>query len=109
LIGVLGALASLDIRERTRLKAFGVVTPAVIVGAGPALWMMTNGAYLDVSDLLPATLVFAVVACALLAYAVRACGPVASAQAVAMSVGVGASALVGLLWLQTHGWLYLTF
>jgi hypothetical protein len=108
-IGLLGALASMNGRERPKLKALGVATPAVIVGVGPALWLLTNGHYLEPSRLLPATAVFMLAGGALLLYAVRTCGPAASTQALAISVGIGAIALAGLLWLQTHGWLYLTF
>lgn len=36
-------------------------------------------------------------------------GPIASVQGLALSLGSSAVALVGLLVLQTHGWLYLTF
>jgi hypothetical protein len=108
-IGLFGALASMNGRERPRLKALGVATPAVIVGVGPALWILTNGHSLDPSRLIPAAAVFVLAAGALLLYALRTCGPIASIQALAISVGIGAIALAGLLWLQTHGWLYLTF
>jgi hypothetical protein len=108
-IGLFGALASMDGRERPKLKALGVATPAVIVGVGPALWLLTNGRYLEPSRLLPAAAVFMLAGGGLLLYTVRACGPAASTQALAISVGIGAVALAGLLWLQTHGWLYLTF
>jgi hypothetical protein len=108
-IGLFGALAGKDGRERPRLKALGVATPAVIVGVGPALWILTNGDYLSPSRLIPAVGLFALAGGALLLYAVRTCGPLASIQALAISGGTGATALVGLLWLQTHGWLYLTF
>ena len=108
-IGLFGALASMNGRERPRLKALGVATPAVIVGVGPALWLLTNGRYLDPARLIPAAAVFVLAAGALLLYAVRTSGPIASMQALAISVGIGAIALVGLLRLQTHGWLYLTF
>ena len=107
-IGVLGALASMPGRERPRLRALGLATPAVIVGGGPALWILTNGEHLDPARLIPAVLVFGLAGGALLLYAVRACGLVAATQALAIAVGLGATALVGLLWLQTHGWLYLT-
>ena len=108
-IGLFGALASLDGRDRPRWKALGVATPAVIVGAGPVLWILTNGRYLEPSRLLSALVVFVLAGGGLLVYAVRTCGAIASLRASAVSVGLGAAALVGLLWLQTHGWLYLTF
>ena len=108
-IGLFGGLASVNGRERPRLKALGVATPAVIVGVGPALWLLTNGEYLSPSRLVPAAGVFVLAGGAMLTYTVRTCGPIASIQALAISVGIGSSALVGLLWLQTHGWLYLTF
>jgi hypothetical protein len=108
-IGLFGALASMNGPERPRLKALGIATPAVIVAVGPVLWILTNGDYLSPSRLIPAVGVFVLVGGALLLYTVRTCGPVASIQALAISVGIGATALVGLLWLQTHGWLYLTF
>jgi hypothetical protein len=108
-MGVFGALASMDARERPRTKALGIVTPAVIVIVGPALWLLTNGDHLVRARLLPAAAVFVLAGGALLLYAVRTCGPLASSRAVLISVGNGAIALVGLLWMQTHGWLYLTF
>ena len=108
-IGLFGALASMNGRERPRLKALGVATPAVIVGVGPVLWLLTNGEYLGPSGLIPAAGVFVLAGGVLLLYAVRTCGPIASIQALLVSVGIGATALAGLLWLQTHWWLYLTF
>lgn len=108
-MGLLGALASTDSLDRPRLKAIGIVTPAVLVGAGPVLWVLTNSAYLDLGRVVPAAVVFALVAGLLLTYAVRTCGAIPSVQAVAGSVGIGAAALFALLWLQVHGWLYLTF
>ncbi|MGZ4467897.1 MAG: hypothetical protein ACXVW2_02815 [Nocardioidaceae bacterium] len=108
-MGLFGALASMDGRERPRRKALGVATPALIVGVGPALWILTNDRSLEPSRLMPAAAVFVLVGAVLLLYTVRTCGPVATIQALAVSVGIGVTALVGLLWLQTHGWLYLTF
>jgi hypothetical protein len=108
-MGLFGALASTDGGERPRLKAVGIAVPAVVVGAGPVLWILTNGDYLDVGRVVPAAVVFAFVAGLLLTYAIRTCGAVPAVQALAGSVGVGAAALFALLWLQLHGWLYLTF
>lgn len=107
-IGLFGALASMNGRERPRRKALGVATPAVVVGVGPALWILTSGDHLNPDRLTPAVVVFALAGGAMLLYAARTCGVVASTQALTVSVGLGATALVGLLWLQTHGWLYLT-
>jgi hypothetical protein len=81
----------------------------VIVGCGPTLWIVTHSQNLEPSRLGPAAAVFVLAGASLLVYAVRTCGLAASARAVAVSVGIAAPALVGLLWLQTHGWLYLTF
>ena len=108
-MGLCGALASLEGGERPRLKAFGIALPAVVVGVGPATWMLTSGHALEPTRLLPAAIVFALVAVLLLAHAVRACGVTASAQAVALAVVLGAVALAGLMALQRDGWLYLTF
>lgn len=109
LMGVFGGLASLQARERPRMKAQGITTPAVIVGVGPAAWILVNNEHLDVSRLAPAVTVFLLVGAALFLVAVRTCGPAASLQALAVSVGLGAAALAGLLVLETTGWLYLTF
>lgn len=108
-IGLFGALASMEVRERPRLKALGITTPAVIVSVGPLMWILTNSEYLDPSRLLPAVAVFVISGAALLLVAARTCGPIASIQALAISIGLGVASLVGLLMLQTHGWLYLTF
>ncbi len=108
-IGVLGGLASANGRERPRLKALGLATPAVIVGGGPVLWILTNGEHLGLSGRVIAAGVFVLVGGALMLYAVRTCGLIVSLQALAVSAAIGAASLVGLLWLQTHGWLYLTF
>jgi hypothetical protein len=108
-MGLCGALAGMDARERPRLKALGITIPAVIVGAGPVLWVLVGGAYLEPSRLLPAVVVFVLAGVALLVVAIRTCGPLAAAQAVAVSATCGAAALGALLVLQTQGWLYLTF
>jgi hypothetical protein len=108
-VGVFGAFAGVSGGRRPRLKALGVVTPAVVVGCGPTLWILIHPENLEPSRLAPAALVFALAGAALLVYAVRTCGLAASVQAGVVSVGIAAAALVGLLWLQTHGWLYLTF
>lgn len=108
-MGLCGALAGMRARDKPRLKALGITTPAVIVGAGPVLWVVVSGAYLDPARLLPAVAVFVLAGVALLVVAVRACGPAAAVQAAVVSVAVGAAALVTLLFLQIHGWLYLTF
>lgn len=108
-MGLFGALASLSGRDRPRLKALGIATPALIVGVGPALWILTNGRYLEPSRLLPATAVFVIAGILLMAHAVRTCGAAASLQGIAVAAGVGATALVGLMWLQLDGLLYLTF
>jgi hypothetical protein len=83
--------------------------PAVIVAVGPAAWILVNSEHLDVARLAPAVTVFLLVGIALFLVAVRTCGPAASLQALAVSVGIGAVALAGLLVLETTGWLYLTF
>lgn len=108
-IGVFGALASMDGRARPRTKALGIATPAVIVIGGPTLWLLASGGHLAPARLVPAAAVFVLAGGALLLHAVRTCGSIASVQALGLSIGTGALALVGLLWLQTHGWLYLTF
>lgn len=109
LMGLFGGLASMKARERPRMKALGITTPAVIVGVGPATWFLVNSAYLDVSSALPAVAVFVLVGASLVLVAARTCGRTASIQAVAIAVGTGAVALAGLLILETNGWLYLTF
>lgn len=109
MMGLFGGLASIKTRERPRMKALGITTPAVIVGLGPVTWILVNSEYLDVSRLLPAVAVFVLVGATLFLAAVRMCGPMASIQALAVSVGTGAAALAGLLILETNGWLYLTF
>jgi hypothetical protein len=108
-IGLFGALASMNGRERPTLKALGVATPAVVVGVGPALWILATGDSLRASGLIPVLGVCVLAGGVLLWYAVRTCGPAASIRALPVSVGIGATALAALLWLQTHGWLYLTF
>lgn len=108
-MGLCGALAGMDARERPRLKAIGITIPAVIVVAGPVLWVLAGGAYLDPSRLLPAVGVFVLAGVVLLVVAVRTCGPLAVVQGVAISATCGAAALGALLVLQTQGWLYLTF
>ena len=107
-IGLFGALASMPGHERPRRKALGVTTPAVIVGGGPALWILANGDHLGPARLTAAVGVFALAGVAMLLYAVRTCGLAASTQALAISIGLGATALGALWWLQTQGWLYLT-
>lgn len=109
LMGLFGALAGMDVRERARLKALGIITPAVIVGVGPIVWLGTNGEHLDPARLSPAASVFVLVGVGLLAVAARVCGWFASFQGLALSLALGAAAIVGLLMLQTQGWLYLTF
>jgi hypothetical protein len=109
LMGFFGGLASMKARERPRMKALGITTPAVIVGLGPATWILVNSAYLDVSRALPAVAVFVLVGASLVLVAARTCGLTASSQAVAIAVGTGAVALAGLLILETNGWLYPTF
>lgn len=108
-VGLFGALSGMDGRRRPRLKALGLTTPAVIVGVGAPLWLLVNGQFLATSQLLPAAAAFVVAGAGLLLVAVRTCGPVASIQALALSVGIGGLALAGLWFLQTTGWLYLTF
>ena len=108
-LGLFGALSGMDVRRKPRVKAVGITTPAVIVAAGPPLWLLVNGQYLDGSGLAPAVAFFVLVGVGLFVAAVRTCGPIASLQALALSVGLGGVALAGLWFLQTHGWLYLTF
>lgn len=107
--GLFGALAGLDGRDRPRLKALGFATPALIVGGGPPLWIWVNGQSLNVPGLLPAVPVFMIIGAALLVVTARTCGRVPCLHALALSAGFGTVALGGLLILQTHGWLYLTF
>jgi hypothetical protein len=109
LMGVFGGLASMEPRERPRMKALGITTPAVIMGLGPATWLLVNSDYLDVSGKLAAVAVFGLVGASLFAVAIRLCGATASLQALAVSAGTGAAALAGLLVLETGGWLYVTF
>ena len=109
LMGLFGGLASTSRHERPRLKALGLATPAVIVGVGPGLWILTSYRYSEPSRLLPTAVVFLLVGVVLLVCAVRMCGPSRAIQALAVSTGIGAVALSGLLWLQVHRWLYLTF
>lgn len=108
-MGFFGGLASVQPRARARTKALGITTPAVIVGLGPTAWLLVNTDHLDVSRLLPAVTVFVLAGATLFLVAVLTCGPSASVQALAFSVGAGAAALAGLLVLENTGWLYLTF
>ena len=109
LMGLFGGLASMKTRERSRMKALGITTAAVIIGLGPTVWVLVNTDSLDISRLVPAVAVFTLLGATLLLVAIRTCGPTASIQALAVSVGTGAAALAGLLILETNGWLYLTF
>lgn len=108
-MGLFGALAGMDARERARLKAFGITAPAVIVAVGPLVWLGTNGDHLDASRLSPAVAAFALVGATLLVITARSCGWIAGVQGLGLSLVSGGTALAGLLMLQTHGWLYLTF
>lgn len=108
-MGLFGALAGLDARDRPRRKALGFATPALIVAGGPPLWIWVNGRYLNVPGLLPAVAAFMCIGAALLVVTARTCGRVPFLHAMALSAGLGTVALGGLLMLQTHGWLYLTF
>jgi len=108
-MGFFGALAGLDGRERPALKALGITTPALIVGLGPIVWILVESRYLEPSRLVPAVAVFTLAGAAMLSLAVRTCGPAASVRASMVSAGVSATAVVGLLLLQTHGLPYLTF
>jgi hypothetical protein len=108
-MGLCGALASMDARTHPRLKALGITTAAVVAGVGPVLWVLVEGTYLQPSRLLPAVIVFALAGAALLVVAARSCGTLASVQALAISAALGAVALGVLLVLQTQGWLYRTF
>lgn len=58
MVGLFGALASMSGQERPKSKALGIATPALIVGVGPALWLLSNGRHLDCSRLIPAAPVF---------------------------------------------------
>lgn len=107
-MGLFGALAGLDGQDRPRLKALGLVTPALIVGGGPPLMVWASGRFLNVPDVVPAVVVFMVIGAAQLLVAARTCGRVPCLHALALSTGFGAVALGGLFMLQTHGWLYLT-
>jgi hypothetical protein len=108
-MGLFGALAGLDARDRPRLKALGLTTPALIVGGGPVVWISVNGQGLSAAGLLPALALFVVIGAALLVVTARTCGRVPSLHALVVSAALGAVALGGLLILQTHGGLYLTF
>ena len=108
-MGIFGALAGRDADRGPRLKALGIATPAVVVGAGAPLWLLHFAANLDAAELLPAVVVFVVAGAALLVATARSCGLGPGIQGLAVSLGLAAAALVGLMVLQTHGWLYLTF
>ena len=108
-MGVLGALAGTSSRHRPRRKAFGIATPALLVAAGPVLWMLAESRYVPLAHVAPAAAVFVLVGAGLLAYAVRTCGRRVCVQATVLATGLSAVGLGGLWWLQTHGWLYLTF
>lgn len=109
MVGLFGAFAGTDSLLRPRLKAIGLTTPAVVVAGGPTLWILSHGASFGEARLVPAAAVFLLAGLSLLWYAVRTCGVTASAQALAASVGIGLVLVLGLLWLETQGWLYLTF
>ncbi|QNN51297.1 hypothetical protein [Nocardioides mesophilus] len=108
-MGLFGALAGLDGHDRPRSKALGFATPALIIAGGPPLWIWVNGQHLNAPGLLPAVAAFTIIGAALLVVNARTCGRVPCLQALAISSGCGTIALGGLLMLQTHGWLYLTF
>jgi hypothetical protein len=108
-MGGLGALAGRDADEHRHEKALGLTAPALIVLVGPALWVLLFGRVLELSQALPAVAVFAAVGAGLLVHAVRTCGPRAVLRALVAATAEGAAALGCLLWLQTNGWLYLTF
>jgi hypothetical protein len=109
IIGLFGGLAGMDARRRPRAKALGLTTPGVIIGLGPVLWLAVDHNRLGVTGALTAALVFALVGAALFVAAIRTCGLGATVQAAAISVAIGVVAVVGLLVLETSGWLYLTF
>ena len=94
---------------RQRLKALGIATPAVIVGAGAPLWLLHFGGSFDAVRLLPAVVAFVLAGTALLVVTARTCGLGPGFQGVMGSLGLAATALVALMVMQTHGWLYLTF
>jgi len=108
-MGVFGALAGRDAEQSPRLKALGISTPAVIVGAGAPLWLLYFEGSLGAARLLPAVVVFVAAGAALLLAAVRSCGLGPSLQGLVVSLGFAAAALGALMFLQTQGWLYLTF
>lgn len=93
----------------TRARAFGIMTPALVVGLGPLAWGVLGGPYLAVSRRLPVLACFVLAATALIVVAVRACGWRACLGAGATALAAGAVALGGLWFLETHGALYLTF
>ncbi|RYU15583.1 hypothetical protein [Nocardioides iriomotensis] len=109
LMGLLGGLASADARERSGPKALGIVTAALVVGAGPTLWLLVTGGDLPARGVLPAAVVFAVVGTTLLVHAVRSCGVRACLRGLAGALVLAGVALGGLWWLQVSGLLYVTF
>jgi hypothetical protein len=109
LIGVLGGLASQDPRKRPRLKAFGISTPAVIVGLGAPGWLFINADYPVGAALIAAAVLFVLAAAGLLTVCLRACGWSAGAFGILLALVTGGVALGGLFELQTSGILYLTF
>jgi len=109
LIGVLGGLAGQDPRKRPRLKAFGISTPAVIVGLGAPGRLFVNAEYLGGATLVTAAVLFVLAATGLLIVCLRACGLPAGAFGILLALGAGGVALGGLLALQTSGILYRTF
>lgn len=108
-IGVFGALAGRDARGQPVHKAVGLTLPGLVAAAGPVVWLATNSEYLEPARLGIAAGVLVLVGIGLVAVAVRTCGVRAAARGLAVSAAIGAAALVGLLTLQTQGWLYLTF
>ena len=108
-IGLLGGLAGAPAPSRSRAKAIGIMTPAVIVGVGPLVWSALEGQYFEASRRLPVLAVFALAGLALVAATVRTCGWRACLRAGAIAFAAGAVALGGLWLLETRGWLYLTF
>lgn len=108
-MGLFGALAGADPGRTPRRKASGLATPALIVGAGAPLWMLLFHQHMDASTLAPAVAVFVLAGAALLVWTAFTCGLVPGIQGTAVSLTLGSAALLALVALEMHGWLYLTF
>ena len=109
LLGGMAGVAGVPARRPARVKALGIMTPAVIVGLGPLVWNRLGGQYLPASRQLTVVAVFALAGLGLLAATIRTCGWRACLEAGSIALAAGVAALGGLWLLEAHGWLYLTF